>query len=677
MKRSIGIVNLAQAGVYGSLAAFLGLRWPPLYAILGLASALQVWAGLSLLLGRGTRWVRIAAIGCLLVVVFVLGLYVQVGAHAVLHFAQVGRGLGWGLLGGVLLATPWLVAVPLWQLFSLGLGRRRAGGVAGAALLVLLLPSAIHALHQAPTTKYAAIDGAAALAWLDAGWRGEDAGSPPDKDGAVLAVVSLVESGKVVDSQVLDAGGLAAALEQWNPPTYRAGAALYLDVATAEHRLGVPWLAARGAALLPAGEVGLRTDQAVVGSLELWRSKAVRRAELAPSVNITALDLGRKPARGALRAVRMRSWIGVDGGVSPVQRTWAAPPAVSADAIRDAALAGARMVAGNQNQDGRFAYIVKGPSGDLGRGYNYPRHAGTTWFLARAASRSGDPELHRAARLGLDYLGERTFSTADGRGYVLDPARDDGKSWVGTTALALLAALELEERPDLQRAWGAQVISSVSEQGVVVGNFDIASETWPQQKRISYAQGQGVLAVAAAARAGVPDADRALERIARGWETTYWPMPAGRLFTLGEHWSCSAALVAEEVLDKPVGWGVCEGYLYRDTFSVPEHGGPVRSVAGAAAGGAEAIVARAERDRRLGQRGRWYDDALAYGRLFLASAYRPADSALLGRPARLLGGFRDNPVRLDVQIDAVQHIGCALLGIERLLRDEDTPGGSP
>ena len=103
----------------------------------------------------------------------------------------------------------------------------------------------------------------------------------------------------------------------------------------------------------------------------------------------------------------------------------------------------------------------------------------------------------------------------------------------------------------------------------------------------------------------------------------------------------------------------------------------MRSVAGAAAGGAEAIVARAERDRRLGQRGRWYDDALAYGRLFLASAYRPADSALLGRPARLLGGFRDNPVRLDVQIDAVQHIGCALLGIERLLRDEDTPGGSP
>ncbi len=677
MKRSIGILNLVQAGIYGSLAVFLGPRWWPLYIVMGAACALQAWGGLALLLGRGTRWVRVAAVGSLAAVALVLGLYVQIGFHAVLHFAKVGAGLGWGLMGGVLLATPWLVFLPLWQLLSSRLSRRSAGVVAGAAALLLLLPSTIHGVHQADVERYTEVDGAAAVTWLDARWQGRQAGPPPVADGPVLAVVSVVKAGKVTDSQALEGANLAAALEAWEPPPHIPQGAVYLDLATSEHRLGSPWLGAREAGLYPMGEVGLRTRDGVVGTLELWRSKAIGRAELAPSVRVAAIGLSHELTLGAVRAVPMRSWLaGADGPVA-VQRTWASPPPLSADAVHQAAMAGARMVAGNQQENGRFAYIVRGPSGELGRGYNYPRHAGTTWYLARAASRSDDPALHRAARLGLDHLGERTFTTSDGRGYVLDPERKDGKSWVGTTSLALLAAIELGERPDLQEAWSAQVISAVDQQGIVRANFDIDAEDWPAQKRISYAQGQGALAVAAAARAGLPGARAALERIASGWESVYWPTPAGRLFTIGEHWACSAALVAEEVLGEPVGWGICHGYLYRDAFAVPQHHGPVQAVAGAAGGGAEAVVAAAERDRRMGVRGRWYHEAMAYGRLFLASAYRPADSPLLGRPGRLLGGFRDNPVRLDVQVDAVQHIGCALMGIERLLRDEDTPGGSP
>jgi hypothetical protein len=362
--------------------------------------------------------------------------------------------------------------------------------------------------------------------------------------------------------------------------------------------------------------------------------------------------------------------------VVPMQASWAAPPELSADAVLEAAIEGARMVARNMDDEGRFAYLVKGPSGELGKGYNYPRHAGTTWYLARAAARSGDPALGEAARRALDHLGERSFAVGDGRQYILDPQRDDGKSWVGTTSLALLAALELGAREDLQRAWSAQVISAVDQDGIVWANYHIEDDAWMTVNRISYAQGQGTLAVAAAARAGLPGSREALERIAAGWESTYWPMPAGRLFAGGEHWSCSAALVASEVLERPVGWGLCEGYLHRDAFSVPQPG-PVQPIAGAAGGGAEAVIARAEQDRRDGLRGLWYDRALAYGRLFLASAYRPADSPLLGRPSRLIGGFRDSPVRLDVQVDAVQHIGCALLGVERLLRDAELPGGSP
>jgi hypothetical protein len=676
MKRSAGVLCLLQAAVYTGLALFLGPRWAPLYAVLGLAATLQLAAGGVLLAGRpAVPFVRGAAVGSLLAVGVVVGLYLQVGLHAVLHFAKVGAGMGWALLGGVVASLPWLAFVPIWQLWRVGVSRKAGVGAGAALLAAMLLPPAWHGLHQRPTDRYAAVDGAAATAWLQARWDGE-ATAAPHGEGPVRLLVAAVRGGAVFDHQELVGDDLPSALAAWQPPVRRDGAALYVDVAQARQRLGSPWLASADVALLPLGEHGLEAARAV-GSLELWRSESVRRAQLAPGLWIGALDLREGPASGASHALAVESWLSGEEGVVAVQRTWAAPPDLTADAVYEAALAGAHMVAGNMNEEGRFAYIVKGPSGDLGRGYNYPRHAGTTWYLARVASRSGDEEIRQAALVALDHLGERTFDTTEGRGYILDPARTDGKSWVGTTALALLAALELDARPDLQERWNDQLLSAVDEQGVVRANFVIDEARWPDQKRISYAQGQGTLAVAAAARADLPGAREALERIAEGWEGHYWPMPAGRLFTLGEHWSCSAALVASEVLERPVGWNVCEGYLYRDVFMVPDHDGPVQAVAGAAGGGAEAVIARAEWDRRQGREDIWHDQAMAYARLFLASAYRPADSPLLGRPARLIGGFRDSPVRLDVQVDAVQHIGCALLGIERLLRDTDLAGGSP
>jgi hypothetical protein len=85
---------------------------------------------------------------------------------------------------------------------------------------------------------------------------------------------------------------------------------------------------------------------------------------------------------------------------------------------------------------------------------------------------------------------------------------------------------------------------------------------------------------------------------------------------------------------------------------------------------AEAFVARAW---DYGEPAR----ALPWGRHLLRQQYRPADAPLLGRPERLLGGFRDGPTDLDVQIDSVQHIGSALLGVEALLSGRARPGSLP
>ena len=75
--------------------------------------------------------------------------------------------------------------------------------------------------------------------------------------------------------------------------------------------------------------------------------------------------------------------------------------------------------------------------------------------------------------------------------------------------------------------------------------------------------------------------------------------------------------------------------------------------------------------------GPYRDLALRYGWLFLRNSYKAADSPFLGRPDSLLGGFRDSLAELDVQVDSVQHIGCALLGIESLLTGDAAPGSLP
>ncbi|MFH1467777.1 MAG: hypothetical protein ABIO70_25550, partial [Pseudomonadota bacterium] len=581
MKRGVGVLNLVQSLVYGGAAFYLGQRWWPLWLVLGSAAVGQALAGGWLLAGRGARWVRPAAGLSIAAVALVIGLYLQIGVHAITRFAEVGQGLGWGLLGGVVLALPWLVAVPLWQLVVLGL-RRRDAGAGGALVLVLLaLPPAALWVAQLPTAHLPAQDGAAAAAWLEASWRGEEAGAPPAGPGPALLVVTEVSASQRLGRQVLEGADLPAALRSWRPPTPVVGGALLVEVVRAERRLAGPWLSDPHMAPLPVGATGLRTPRGVVGADQVWRTKAQRRGELGPGLRIHGLDLTRDLTRGATRSLEIEAWIAAEGEVSPMLAGWAAPPALSADAVAEAALAGARMVARNQAEDGRYAYLVEGPSGELGKGYNYPRHAGATWFLARAASRFHDPELARAARRGLDYMGARTQEVGDGRGFVLDPTRKDGKAWVGTTALALLAALESGERPDLARLWGAQVISSVDEDGLVRGNFSIPSASWPAQRSITYGQGQALLGVAAAARAGQPGAREALERAADSWESAYWPMPAGHLFALGEHWSCTAALLTEEVLERPAGWGVCEAYLRRGDVGGAVLGGPMLPVAGA------------------------------------------------------------------------------------------------
>ncbi|MCK6525253.1 hypothetical protein L6R49_27930, partial [Myxococcota bacterium] len=528
-------------------------------------------------------------------------------------------------------------------------------------------------------TTYADQDGAALTAALHGRWAGGVASAAPTSAGKTLVSVSVVKGGKLLESKTLRAESSGELLDGFALETaYDPEAGLVVEVASAEGALRLPPLAPRGVAILRPGDDALLVEGELLPAWRAWQhTEAVEGRAVVPGVEVSVLNLKLLKAGKARRWARTEGFVATAAGVTPLRLGWAAPPAAEPDALLAAALAGGRHIVHNMSEDGRYAYQVIGPTGDYGRGYNFPRHAGGTWFLSRLASRTGDAAIREGALRGLDYMKRNTRTTTDGRAYVYDPTRNDGKAWVGTTALGLLAFTEAGVEPELQARYAAFIASAVDERGAVRGDMDVATGEWPDQDEVTYAQGQGLLGLAAAERAGLPGVKEALDRAAAYVDRDYWTLPAANFKILDEHWMCIAAVAVHEVRGVAAGERVCRAYLADQARYAPTAGSPEQPLAGPAAGLAEAVIALAEIDRRNGVKATPYDRALGYGASLLGNAYQAADAPFLGRPERLIGGFRDRPWRLMVQVDAVQHVGCALMGVEQLLRGEVLPGAMP
>ncbi len=652
--RLIGVGNLLQAAALVALTIWLSPRWLPAGVLTGLAAGLQLVAGLALILKQHRRTATVASAMTLFLVAVLIGLAGHAALHAMTRFgsdaAQIGQFTLLGFLGGI----PWFAGWPLWQVLS-----GRAGKPTGAAaLLAILLPIGLGALIDRPVGAWEAQPDqttAAAAAW-ELWSDGRSGAATPSGVGPAVVLLTPWERGEP-GATVYGSGGdlseaIHEALDQLPPHTGEDG--LVLDVLREQYRSG----------LTPPGSGGGITDRGGVSPTVGWRPSITRSARVLPTWSMSQPRL-----RGAAPA-RFDSVIASDEGARWLTGGWAADTGEDADAMLAAALAGGQFLARHQRKDGRYAYTVLG-SGKLGRGYNLPRHAGTTWFLARLASRTGDPTVARAAAQGMAYIASQTTTLAGGQAFFADPARDDGKVWVGTTALAALAAAELDH--PLAAGFGLFLADSIDEHGQVRGELDRASGVFPAQKQNPYGQGQTLLALAVLVREGHEDIRPAAQRAAAFSDSDYAPLGAGRLVILDEHWACIAAQAAEDALGTPAGMGLCRAYLADAASGTPTGESVLRPLTGPAGGLAEAVVSAAW----LEPESDWTAQAIAYGRLFVRSAYTTADGPLLKDPAAMLGGFRDNLLKLDVRMDGVQHIGCALLGIEAILRREASPGSLP
>ncbi len=652
--RLIGVGNLLQAALLAALTVWLAERWVPAAVLMGLAAALQLLAGLALIIRQHRRAAAIASGLTLVLVAVLLGLVGHAAQHAMSRFGSDAAQIGQATMLGFLAGVPWVAGWPLWQVLS----SRGGGPTGGAALLAILIPIGVGALMDRPVEVWDAQPAqvtAAGSAW--ARWTGADPIAPlPDGHGAAVVLLTPWRDGEPGATVRADGGDLSAAvadaLAQLPPHTGEDG--LVLDVLRQRYRGG----------LIPAGSGGGISADGGVSPSAGWRSGGLRSVKVLPMWSMSQPRL-----RGADPA-RFDSAIATADGTRALTGGWASVQTGDADAMLDAALAGGHFLARHQSDDGAYAYTILG-DGRRGRGYNLPRHAGTTWFLARLASRTQDPVIARAADRGLDYMAAATTTLPDGRAFFADRDRNDGQVWVGTTALAALAAAERGH--PLAEGYGRFLADSIDARGQVRGEMDRASGTFPAQSQNPYGQGQTLLALAVLVRAGHEDLRPAAQRAAAFSDGDYAPLGAGRLVILDEHWACIAALATGESLGSPAGMGLCRAYLADAAMRTPASDSTLRPLSGPAGGLAEAVVAAAW----LEPTQPWREQALAYGRLFLRSAFTAMDGPLLKNPAAMLGGFRDNAIQLDVRMDAVQHIGCALLGIEALMRQEARPGSLP
>ena len=111
------------------------------------------------------------------------------------------------------------------------------------------------------------------------------------------------------------------------------------------------------------------------------------------------------------------------------------------DDVRGGVIAAARFLARGVDERGRFRYLVDAPTNRTLAGYDWPRHAGATYFLAQAAALSEDPELARATLRAAARLRDEAMVACGDHRCIGDERVVD----VGSTALAVIAFAQIAQ----------------------------------------------------------------------------------------------------------------------------------------------------------------------------------------------------------------------------------------
>jgi hypothetical protein len=371
----------------------------------------------------------------------------------------------------------------------------------------------------------------------------------------------------------------------------------------------------------------------------------------------------------------------------------ASPPRVittetmTEDDVRNGAIAAGRFLARGVDAEGRFRYLVDAPTNRTLSGYDWPRHAGATYFLAQTAALVDDAQINWATLRAASQLRDHAMvECGDNRCIGSDRIVD-----VGSTALAVIAFAEIANTkldpayalvvPGLTAFLRAQQRSD----GEFMHEYD-RSERRPIDVQFLYYSGEAALALSRAHSllhdpADLDAASRALARLVG----PTWSFFGSRYYFGEEHWTCQATddlwdrAPSPKALDFCLRWQAFGRKLQFEAGETPYDAegayglGPLVTPRLTPVGSrSEAGIATLDAARRAGSPASELSALELQMRrslaLLLRLQFRPGLRHLLAEPDAVEGAMPASQVDWQLRIDFAQHTGSALvrwLGLRR------------
>jgi hypothetical protein len=353
--------------------------------------------------------------------------------------------------------------------------------------------------------------------------------------------------------------------------------------------------------------------------------------------------------------------------------------ALAPELLRTAALATAQHIARGVSPEGRFRYMIDAPSAQTLPGYSWPRHGGSTYFLAQATGRWPDPAIKSAAQRAAALLIADVVDCGEHRCIARGAVAD-----LGDSAIALFALIELirsgtdPSLTPLATDLARFVKSQQRPDGEFMHRFNRTTRQ-PVDVQTPYVTGEAALGLLRMYKlthdpSDLAGASAALARLVG----PNWRFFGDRYYFGEEHWTCQ--VMAELWADAPdrealtfcLRWAAFNRALQLRAGETPydadgSHGfGPlVTPRLPPVASRAEAAIATFDIARRVGIDPSELAALEAQIRralsLLLRHQFRPGPTHLFVSSSEVYGAIPGSEVDWQVRIDYMRHASGAML----------------
>jgi len=339
----------------------------------------------------------------------------------------------------------------------------------------------------------------------------------------------------------------------------------------------------------------------------------------------------------------------------------------------------AQFIARGVDAAGRYRYIIEATTDATVAGYNWPRHAGTTYFLAQAAALLDDAFVRFACLRAAAALRDQVTKDCGDQKCIAE----ENEASVGSSALGLIAYAEIvrtkagesykEQIGELARFLRSQQRAD----GELMHFYDRGAKK-PIDVQVMYFTGEAALALSRAHRVtGNPEDLEAAKRALANLSGKGWSFFGSRYYFAEEHWTCQAVADLwdrapdEKALEFCLRWHEYQRRLQHEDGDSPFDGDGsfgfsplVTPRVTPASSRGEAAVAALDVVKKKGDAAAaaLLEDELRRALAFvMRSQLLPGPHHLFARPDVTRGGFPGSAVDHQLRIDYAQHAGSMMI----------------